>query len=213
MSAGREVYVVGGGGHAKVVVSTLLAAGYEVEAALDDDAGAHGTRLLGVPVIGPVDELKRLGPVRAVLAIGGNRIRKKLSHRFGKVEWMSVVHPRATVHPSVRIGAGTVVFAGAIIQPDTIIGAHAIINTGATVDHDCVVGDYVHIAPGGHVAGGVRLDEGVLLGIGSAVAPGVRVGSWTTVGAGGVAVRDLPAGVTAVGVPVRILNKKGVVDE
>ena len=206
MSKSDEVYVLGAGGHAKVVVSTLQALGHGVRAVFDDDRRKWGDRLLGVPVRGALDELQRLPPARSVIGIGDNATRRALAERFQMIDWMTVVHPKAEVHPSVQLGPGTVVFAGAIVQPDSVIGTHTIINTGATIDHDCIIGDYVHIAPGTHLAGGVRLGEGVFLGIGSVVIPGVKIGRWTTVGAGGVIIKDLPAGVLAVGVPANPLR-------
>lgn len=198
------LYVIGAGGHAKVVVSTLQAAGVEVDALLDDDPLKAGVQIAGVPVLHGLNGLEKLAfRVRGVIAIGDNRLRRQLAGRFPQVDWQTAVHPHAYVYPSVQIGVGTVVFAGAVIQPDAIIGKHCIINTGATVDHDCHIGDDCHIAPGCHLAGGVKLGEGVLMGIGSAAIPGVSVGAWTTVGAGGVVVDDLPAGVLAMGVPAK----------
>jgi UDP-perosamine 4-acetyltransferase len=201
MNDNEQVYVIGAGGHAKVVISTLLAAGDNVQAIFDDDPRKWGESLLGIPVAGATSELGRLTSARAVIAIGDNASRRRLAKRFQRVDWVTVVHPSATVHPSVQLGPGTVVFAGTVIQPATVIGAHGIINTGATVDHDCLIEDYAHIAPGAHLGGGVRLGEGGFLGIGSTVSPGVMVGRWTVVGAGGVVVRDLPDDVVAVGVP------------
>lgn len=201
MKDNEQVYVIGAGGHAKVVISTLLAAGDNVQAIFDDDPQKWGESLLGIPIAGSISELGRLTSARAVIAIGDNAARRRLAQRFQRVNWVTVVHPSAIVDTSVRLGPGTAVFAGAVIQPATVIGAHSIINTGATVDHDCLIEDYAHIAPGAHLGGRVRLGEGGFLGIGSAVISGVMVGRWTVVGAGGVVVRDLPDDVVAIGVP------------
>jgi len=38
MNTTRDVYVIGAGGHAKVVIATLHECGYTVKAALDEDA-------------------------------------------------------------------------------------------------------------------------------------------------------------------------------
>jgi sugar O-acyltransferase (sialic acid O-acetyltransferase NeuD family) len=203
----EPVVVIGAGGHGKVVVSTLLAAGIRVPCVLDDDEEKWGSEIFGVPVRGPVSDEVEYGRI-AVLGVGQNEERKRLAGAL-ELDWATVIHPQAWVHPSVHLGAGTVVFAGAIIQPDTVIGRHVIVNTGALIDHDCDVGDYAHVAPGVKLSGGVRLDEGVFLGIGSCVIPGVRVGKWTTVGAGAAVVNDLPSEVTAVGVPARALKRKG----
>lgn len=203
MSEAPGVVVLGAGGHAKVVIATLLAAGFSIEGVLDDSSAKWGVRILGFVVEGPFAKLSAASRPHCVMAIGDNRQRREVAARFPAMEWVSAVHPFSSVHPTVEIGPGTVVAAGAVIQPETRIGRHCIVNTGATIDHDCSVGDFSHVAPGTHLAGGVRLAAGVFLGIGSAVAPGVGVGDWTVVGAGGVVVHDLPGGVTAVGVPAR----------
>jgi sugar O-acyltransferase (sialic acid O-acetyltransferase NeuD family) len=200
----RSVVVVGAGGHAKVVISLLQAAGETIAMVVDDDPRKWGTSLLGVPIKGPVTRLAEATNHPAIVAIGDNAAREEIASQWRHVDWLTAVHPRAYVHSSVQLRPGAVVCAGAVIQPDTLVGAHVIVNTAATVDHDCVVEDYAHLAPGVHLAGGVRIGEGALLGIGSVVIPGRRVGEWTTVGAGGVVVSDLPARVMAVGVPARL---------
>lgn len=202
-----SVYVIGGGGHAKVVIATLQAAGKTIAGVLDDEAAKHGTTLLGVPVLGPV-ERARESEHEAVIAVGDNGTRRRIAERLAGVRWATAVHPAAVVHPSVTVGEGTVVFAGAVVQPDTRLGRHVIVNTGATVDHDGELADYVHVAPGSHLAGNVRLGEGTFLGIGSAAVPGVSVGAWATVGAGAVVVKDLPANVTAVGAPAKPIRER-----
>ena len=142
-----------------------------------------------------------------VLAVGDNATREKLARRMSWVNWLTVVHPNAYVHDSVRLGPGTVVFAGVVVQPDAKIGAHCIINTGATVDHGCVIGDFCHLAPGCNLGGSVTLAEGVFMGIGSVAIQSTNVGAWTAVGAGAAVVTDLPDRVLAVGVPARVRRK------
>lgn len=199
-----SVLVLGAGGHAKVVVSTLQAAGLHVDGILDDAPGSQGKALLGVPVIGPI-EPQALSGRRAIIGIGSNEVRRALAERLRgvDVEWVQAVHPHAWVGPEVNIGEGCVVFAGATLQPGATLGLHVIVNTGASVDHDSSLGDYVHIGPGCRLAGGVRLAEGAFMGVGSAAIPGARIGAWAIVGAGGVVVSDIPDRVVATGVPAR----------
>jgi sugar O-acyltransferase (sialic acid O-acetyltransferase NeuD family) len=206
MSGAGRAAVLGAGGHGKVVIATLQAAGWRVAAAYDDAEERWGGELLGVPIRGPLDAAAASEVDGAVVAVGDNRARRHLAERFD-LPWIAVVHPAAVVHPSVELGAGTVVFAGATIQPDTWIGRHSIVNTGASVDHDCRLGDFVHVAPGARLGGGVVVGEGALMGIGSCVVPGVTVGPWATVGAGAAVVRDVAAGATVVGVPARPLPR------
>lgn len=206
MSAATAVQVVGAGGHGKVVIATLQAAGFEVVGVFDDAFDGGERHILGAPVLGRATDLARGVP--AVLAVGDNRARAALAARL-EATWVSAVHPRAWVHPSVRLGHGTVVFAGAVIQPEASLGRHSIVNTCASIDHDCQLGDFVHIAPGCHLSGGVRCGEGALLGVGSCARPGASVGAWTAVGAGAAVVGELPDEVVAVGVPARVVARGG----
>jgi len=200
----KGIVILGAGGHAKVVLSTALAAGLSVEGIFDDDDTKWGQRLLDVPVLGPLETLRSERFPQAVIAIGDNRVRKMIAERFdGCCEWITVIHPRAFVHQSVRIGRGTVIFAGTVIQPDTVVGDHVILNTGVTVDHDCMIGNFVHLAPGVHLAGSVVVEEGGFLGVGSVVIPGQKVGQWATVGAGAVVIRDVSPLDTVAGVPAK----------
>lgn len=202
------VNVIGAGGHAKVVISVLLAAGIPVAAVYDDDKEKWGCEVLKCKVLGPLSMIDDLARKPAIMAIGNNHVRRRLVSRFKKLYWITAIHPDAYVHPSVRIGAGSVVFAGAVIQPDTFIGEHCIINTGATIDHDCIIGDYVHIAPGTNLAGSVKVEEGAFLGIGSAAIIGITIGKWATIGAGGVIIHDISPNAVAVGVPARTIKFK-----
>lgn len=204
-----RLVVVGAGGHGKVVLATALEVGAEVLALLDDDPAKWGASLLGVPVAGPVSLFERFvqEDARFVLAIGENRLRRRLTVLLDGVRWATLVHPRAYVHATASLGEGTVVFAGAVVQPSARIGRHAIVNTGVVVEHDCQVGDWVHLASGVRLAGGVEIAEGAFLGAGVVVIPGKRVGRWSTVGAGGVVVRDVPDFSLAYGVPAKVQRR------
>jgi sugar O-acyltransferase (sialic acid O-acetyltransferase NeuD family) len=204
MPKSRPVIVIGAGGHAKVVVAALLAAGEAPVELLDDDETKWGRLVLGVPVSGPIGALATRPGCQAILAIGDNHVRRRLSADLA-ADWMTVVHPRAWVDPSARIGAGSFIAAGAMVLPDATIGEHAIVNTGTSVDHDCSVEDFAHLSAGVHLGGGATVKTGAVVGIGATLMVGITVGAWALVGAGAVVVRDVADGVTAVGVPARPL--------
>ncbi len=199
----KGVLVLGGGGHAKVVVGTLSASGSHISAVYDDHQAKHGSELLGFRVVGPLAAALEKRGHPAIMAIGSNSIRKRLALNFSSLPWTKAIHPDAMIDPTARIGDGTVVFAGAVIQAEALVGRHVIVNTAATIDHDCEVGDFAHVAPGVHLAGGVRVGEGAFLGIGAVATPGVKIGAWATVGAGAIVLNDVPPGVTVAGAPAR----------
>lgn len=202
----KSVIVIGAGGHAKVVVSTLIASGIKINKIYDDNSEKWGSSILNIEIVGPLSDIGYDSIEQALTAIGDNKTRKDIVNRFPHLCWTTVVHPSAYVHPTARIGQGTVVFAKAVVQPDTFIGDHCIINTGATIDHDCRIGNYVHISPGVNLAGDVQLQEGVFCGLGSKIINGMIIGKWTTVGAGGVVISNLPEASLAVGVPAKVIS-------
>ena len=204
-SASREVIVIGGGGHAKVVIATLKAAGRHVAAVYDDDPATWGTDVLGVRVQGPISKLLPAANQQAMLAIGNNEMRRKLASTLD-VAWTSAIHPSAVVHESVTVGHGALICAGVVVQPDACIADHAIVNTGASVDHDTQVGTGAHIGPAACLTGGVTVGDGAFVGAGATVLPGVTVGEQATLGAGSVATRDVPTGEVFAGVPARSVD-------
>ena len=202
----KQTIVIGAGGHGKVVISTLQAAGIAVDAVYDDNSHRWGTKILGVPVCGPIAELtKKPHRFRGIIGIGNAQIRQRLVELLA-IEWITAIHPRAFVHSSAQLGEGTVVFAGAVVQPDVIVGQHGIVNTSASIDHDCEIGNFVGIGPGSHLSGTVLIGNRTLLGTGSSVLPNIQIADDVTVGAGTVVIRNLASGCTLVGPSPRLIS-------
>jgi sugar O-acyltransferase (sialic acid O-acetyltransferase NeuD family) len=203
----KELWVIGSGGHAKVVIDTALAIGrYEVAGVLDDNEAKHGTTVLGVEIraAATVESFERLGVKHAVVAIGDNQTRKRVVERFdGLVEWETLIHPTVHVAHCAEVLEGAVVFAGCVLQPESHVGRHAIINTLTTVDHECRVGDFAHLSAGIRTGGGTTVEEGALLGIASCTLPLIHVGEWAVVGAGSVVTRNVPPHAVVKGVPAK----------
>ena len=203
------VLVIGAGGHAKVVIELLRAGGREVAGVLDADATPR--TVVGAPVIGGDDALPRLraeGLEDAFVALGGAGLRARIGARARAAGFrlVNAVHPNAAISPSVRLGEGVAIMAGVCLNAETRVGDLAIVNTNASVDHDGDLGEACHVAPGCALAGNVTIGARAFLGAGCVAIPGVRVGDGTTVGAGSVIVRDLPAGVLAMGAPARVVR-------
>lgn len=201
----KPLVVIGGGGHAKVVISAARASGREVVAVLDSNESRWGEDVSGVVITGGLETASDWLQAEFIIAVGDNSARSRIAQELD-VTWGTLVHPSAWVDERAKVGQGSVVMAGCVVQPDVEIGRHAILNTGATVDHDGKVGDFVHIGPGSHLSGGVKVGEGTLLGVGSSVRPRIEIGQWALLGAGSAAVTHLePYGVYG-GVPAKLLK-------
>jgi sugar O-acyltransferase (sialic acid O-acetyltransferase NeuD family) len=196
-----KLVVIGAGGHAKVVTDTAQMSGWQVIGFADDNPNA---KLFDLPYLGRPSQLELPTDVHVVIAIGSNQIRQKIhAELLNRFNWATVIHPKAIISSRAVLNSGTVVFAGAVIQADTVVGHQCIVNSCASIDHDCQIADYCHVAPNTTLAGGVTLETGAFIGAGSVVTPNRRIGAWTTLGAGGVAIHDLAANQTFVGVPAK----------
>ena len=207
----KEVVVLGAGGHAKVVIELLQAAGYEIAALLDADPTPR--QVLGHGVQGDdraLDELRRDGLSLAFVAIGDNRRRVALAEavRAAGFSLVNAVSPSATVSPSAHLGEGVAIMAGAVVNAEVTLGDLCIVNTGATLDHEVSVGMGAHIAPGVAISGNVKVGDLAMMGVGSCAIQGVSIGKGAMVGAGAAVVRDIPDGALAVGVPARVRRQQ-----
>jgi sugar O-acyltransferase (sialic acid O-acetyltransferase NeuD family) len=207
----KALVLCGAGGHAKVVVDVLRAAGdHTTLVFVDANAGAIGSTVLGYRVypLEAIEELHTNGCDSFLMCIGDNLARSSYYDSFVRLglQPVTAVHPSAVVSPSAIMGPGTVVMARAVINASARIGANCIINTGAIVEHDCVIGDHVHLSPGATLGGAVTLESLVHVGLNASVLPGVSVGRASVVGAGAVVVRCIPESIVVAGVPARILK-------
>ncbi|WP_458095438.1 acetyltransferase [Roseomonas sp. WA12] len=208
-----RVVIIGAGGHAKVVIEALRAAGFPMPLGLIDPH-PPAAEVLGLPVLGGDELLERLraeGAAAAVVALGGNALRQRVGDRLAALGYAlpAVLHPAVQLSPSATVEEGAVIMARACLGPDARIGALAIVNTNAVVEHDNILGPAAHIAPGCALAGNVTVGERALVGVGSAVRPGITIGADAVVGAGSAVVRDVPPGARVGGAPAKVLGQRG----
>lgn len=121
---------------------------------------------------------------------------------------ISIAHPTAWIADNAVIGAGAQILAGAIVGAEARLGRECIINTRASVDHEDVLDDGVEIAPGAVLCGLVHAGVNAWVCAGATVLPRINIGADARVGAGAVVTRDVPDGVTVVGVPARVSVKE-----
>jgi len=209
----RPVIIIGAGGHAGVLISTIRVLHREIIGILHPDLSLMGQTIDGICVLGNDDRVKYYTPdsVELVNGIGSVSVpekRKEVYLKFKKdgYAFATIIHPTATVIEDVQLGEGVQIMAGAIVQAGCEIGDNVIINSGAVIDHDCTIGEHVHIATGAVLSGGILIDKMVHVGTAATIIQGISIGERTIIGAGAVVIKNISAGKKATGNPAREYN-------
>lgn len=204
-----RIVLIGGGGHARVLMELVsLTGSFEVEAVLDPNL-APGTLVFGAKVAGGDELLPGLfsrGVRNACVAVGSVRDNSRRASIYAMLKGAGfnlprLIHPKAFISGSAIINEGAQVMAAAAVQAGCEIGANAIVNTGAIVEHGCRIGRHAHVAPGSVVSGGCEIGDSAFVGAGATVIQEVRIGERAVIAAGAVVVNDVPPGILVKGVP------------
>lgn len=207
----KKIAIIGAGGHAKVLIDTLLKSNSAQSIILfDNDKEKLGSKILNCTVAGNDEDLKKIDPndvllVNAIGTVHASGIRDKVFQEFKNLgySFLTVIHPSAIIADSVEIAEGAQVMANTTIQPGCHIGENSIINTSASIDHDCQIGRSSHIAPGVTLSGGVEVGNGSHVGTGANVIQNIQIGSEATVAAGATVVKNVENHTTVKGCPAR----------
>jgi sugar O-acyltransferase (sialic acid O-acetyltransferase NeuD family) len=211
----RPIVIFGAGGLGREVLLLLqqlneTGANWDVRGFYDDQPPAAPT-IAGLPYLGSsADLIATSEPLAVAVAVGSSRSRAAVVARLtaGQLSFPALVHPGVALAPYQRValGAGCIIQQGCILTCDIKLGRFVLLNLGCTVGHDAVLEDFCSLMPHVNIGGGAQLGTGTYLGTNATVIHAVQVGAGATIGAGAVVVRDLPAGVTAVGVPAKAMS-------
>jgi sugar O-acyltransferase (sialic acid O-acetyltransferase NeuD family) len=194
----KPVILVGGGGHARVLLGMLRRLELDVLGVVDPHHPV-GIECQGVNVLGGDEALSAFSAdqielVNGIGSLPGDAgVRERLFRQFSTqgFYFKSVIDLQAFIAKDVVFAQGVQVMMGAIIQAGTQIAENCIINSGAIVEHDCRIGCHVHIAPGATLSGGVVVGDNVHIGTGAVVIQGIHIGSGSVIGAGSVVACDI----------------------
>jgi sugar O-acyltransferase (sialic acid O-acetyltransferase NeuD family) len=210
-----KIIIIGAGGHARETLGIFLdrierGDHLEILGFIDEDQSNHGKILDGFPVLGDFNWFKDTGQleVNVICAVGTPQVSRRLvlKARSLGLNFIEAISPRAYISPYARIGKGVIIFPNVIVNSGAIIGDFTTLNVAVTISHDSIVGNFCNINPGAHLAGNVTLGEGCYIGMGANIIQGPSIGSWSINGAGAVVIENIPANVTAVGVPARVIK-------
>jgi sugar O-acyltransferase (sialic acid O-acetyltransferase NeuD family) len=207
----------GSSGHAKVLADLIHEQKGEVIALFDNSSSAISV-VKGVKLWHGEEGFNlwkstqsSVTDVTALVAIGGARGEERhlISNKLRKagLNIISVIHKKAYVAPTARLGLGCQVLANSTVASGVRIGDACIINHNASIDHECHLGIGVHVSPGATICGCAQVNDYAMIGAGAIILPRLVVGKNAIIGAGAVVTRHIENGETVVGNPAKCLNK------
>lgn len=202
--------VAGAGGHALELLDNLLSKGNTENLVFFDEINPISWFRGQYPVLSTEEEVKRhfqYDP-NFFLGIGNPNLRNSFYQRFvalgGK---LNAVKGHGIVMSNFAQGLEEVdIFNLCFVGANTQIGKGTLINTGAQIHHEVQIGQFSEINPGAVMLGKVVLGDFCSIGANATILPKIRIGNNVIVGAGSVVTKDVPDGVTVIGVPARILD-------
>ncbi|MCL6231130.1 acetyltransferase [Acinetobacter sp. ANC 5579] len=180
------------------------------------DDGQANTDLNGYKVLSYTDFINDSKTDKHVtIAIANSLVREKLVARLNQdnVQHLEIQAANTVILDEVEIGEGNLLCPFTCITSNIKIGKFFHANIYSYVAHDCVIGDYVTFAPGVKCNGNIHIEDHAYIGTGAVIKQGTPdkplvIGKGAVVGMGAVVTKSVPAGVTVVGNPARILEKK-----
>lgn len=203
-----KIVLIGGGGHCKSVLDSILAANIFDEIVITDPIIPAGTEILGCKVVGTdevLPELRESGFNQAFITVGNvgiSPLRNKLAEMLNKLgfSFPVIIDPTACVSSTAFIEAGSFIGKNAAINAEAKIGSHCIINTGAIIEHECSVGDFSHVSVGTVLCGNSHIGSECFIGAGSTVIQGIKIGNKCIIGANSTVLTNIEDNMKVLGI-------------
>lgn len=194
----KPLIILGGGGHASVLVDILLQQGRVILAIVCPDSVSSRCVFNGLSHFKNDADVLQFDTsdvllVNGIGALPERTIRGDIFRHFKELgyQFETIVSQHAVVSPHANLASGVQVLHNAVVQPGSSIGENTIINTGTIVEHDCQVGSNNHIAPRATLCGQVSTCKNVYIGAGATIIQNIHIGHDSLVGAGATITYDL----------------------
>lgn len=148
------------------------------------------------------------------IAIANSNIREKLTNKLlaDSISLIDVKANNVEIFDQVEFDIGSIICSFVHLTSNIKIGKGFHANIYSYIAHDCVIGDFVTFAPRVSCNGNVHIHDHAYIGTGAVIRQGTPdkpliIGKGAVVGMGAVVTKDVPAGVTVVGNPAKVLVK------
>jgi UDP-perosamine 4-acetyltransferase len=188
--------ILGAGGHAKVILSSLLRLGKKVDYLIDDkiklDSYFENYKSINEKNFFSFKD----NNVNIFLGIGittKKNNREKIIKKFKNkgLIFKQVIDKDVKLGLNIKIMSGAQIMRGCHIGENVLINQNSIINTMSIIEHDVEIGENSHVAPGSIILGGVKIGKNTFIGAGSIIFQGVKIGADSIIAAGSIVSKNL----------------------
>lgn len=196
----ERVLVIGAGGAGVQILDVLSRlANQRAVGLLDDNPDLHGKTVMGVPVLGPIEQAGDFFEQGlfdgAVISIGTRiSLREQIFARLkaAGVPFANVIAPSAQLRSNVSMGSGNAIMPLAQVGACTTMGDNNFLSSFVNLEHHNRLGDHCTFGPGVMTSGQVGIGDRVKFGAGVFVEPLIEIGSDSVVASGVVLTRSVP---------------------
>lgn len=189
----NQMFLVGAGAFGRETLCWLRDAqpNFRITGFMDDAGNTSG----GLPWLSSTSEAVIYAEYSFLLTIADPKGRQIVAERQrdrGPL-FASLVHPKAAIPSSVKLGEGCIFCPCSVASVDATIGSFVIVNVHSSAGHDLQIGSYSTLNSRVDLTGAIRLGERVSIGSSACILLDVAVGDVASIRAGAVVVRSVPS--------------------
>ena len=207
----KNISIIGAGFYGEAILELADNCGFKVTGFYDDNKEKRGMLILGVPILGSVDDLftQNIEKKNFAVAIGNNNIRRNILEkiRLKGGNTPSLIHSSAEISSYTKIGKGVYIQPKSVIWTKVIIEDDCIISPLSLICHHSIMKKGSFLSNLSSIGANIIIEENVFIGMGSTIMSGItRIGANSIIGAGSVVIHDVLPNTIVTGNPARVLK-------
>ena len=198
-SPAKKIAVIGAGKSALQILDIIIHLNKEITIFYDQNDNLKGKKLFGVE-IHKYDEMQILDDYNnelfdeVIVSFSSDIKNRELTYLALKklnINIPNLIHPKAYVSPSVKLGDGNIIFSNTIINSFSNIGSNNFISSFCNIEHHNHIGSHNTFGPSVVFSGSCKIDDSCKFGTGIFVEPRVEIKSECIISSGSIIQRNL----------------------